>query len=258
MVIAAERIPRNVRPRRIVEVCARVRPFRNDTLRLLLATAEAGSRVQVTTSFLRLVVKPSNATRDTTFNVDVTSSGGTTVFNPGPPAAGTDFQVGGVFASRSLFRVNLDQQLPGCAASAQPCANVSIRDVRLNRVSLVFQSKAVPLGYDPIEPVPLELWLVREPTLGMRAPLVPSRVSPLGGAAQDTLSALASGASTAEVPFTLQAIEQVRVDSLQIDLALLGQRTAATSIGRTFGVARFEPTPTLRIVYTLPTRPSLP
>lgn len=235
---------------------ARVSPLRNDTLGVLLATAPAGTRVQLRATILRIDVKPSNATRDTTITVDVNPSAVNTLFTPAPPAAGADFQAGGVFASRSLFRVNLDQRLPGCAPSAQPCDSVSIRDVRLNRVSLLLQTKPTPLGFDPLAPVPLELWLVSEPALGFRAPLVPSRVT--GGPAQDSLATLARGAATAEIPFTAQAQSQINSDTLQIDLALLGQRTGNTSAARTFGVARFDPAPTLRVVYTLPIRATLP
>jgi hypothetical protein len=43
-----------------------------------------------------------------------------------------------------------------------------------------------------------------------------------------------------------------------VAFALLGEVTGATSTIRTFGLGRYEPTPRLRIVYTLPTRPSLP
>jgi hypothetical protein len=237
---------------------ARIRVLRPDSLPVLLASAEAGTRVQLASTVLRLSVKPSNAGRDTTLTVDVTPTRNTFVFTPQPPAAGGTFQAGGVLADRTLFKVNLDQPLPGCAPADQPCPTVSFRDVRLNRVSLLLRPLPVPLGYDPLRSVPLELWLVQEPGLGRRAPLVPSRVS--GGSALDSLQVFAAPAdSVVELPFTLQAALQTQSDSLQLAFALLGEVTGGTAASlRTFGLGRYEATPRLRIVYTLPTRPSLP
>ena len=63
-----------------------------------------------------------------------------------------------------------------------------------------------------------------------------------------------------ELPITLEAIlrTQTAGDSLNVGFALLGEVTGTNPPLRTFGLGRYEPTPRLRIVYTLPTRPSLP
>src|SRR4051794_14933390 len=61
---------------------ARLPKGRPDSLSVLLATAEAGTRVQLSTMVLRLSVKPSNAGRDTTLTVDVTPTHNTFVFTP--------------------------------------------------------------------------------------------------------------------------------------------------------------------------------
>jgi len=237
---------------------ARIRVLRPDSMPVLLATAQAGTRLQLSSTVLRLSVKPSNAGKDTTLTVDVSPTRNTFVFTPQPPAAGGTFQAGGILADRTLFEVNLDQQLPGCAPADQPCPTVSFRDVRLNRVSLLLRPLPVPLGFDPLRSVPLELFLVQEPELGRRAPLVPSRVS--GGSALDSLQVFAAPADTVvELPFTLQATLQTQSDSLRVAFALLGEVTGGTTASlRTFGLGRYESTPRLRIVYTLPTRPSLP
>ncbi|HVG44822.1 MAG TPA: hypothetical protein VM890_08830 [Longimicrobium sp.] len=236
---------------------ARLPKGRPDSLSVLLATAEAGSRVQLTSTVLRLLVKPSNAGKDTTLTVDVTPIRTTFVFTPQPPAAGGTFQAGGILADRTIFKVNLDQQLPGCAPADQPCPTVRLRDVRLNRVSLLLRPLPVPLGYDPLRSVPLELYLVQEPELGRRAPLVPSRIT--GGSALDSLQVFQALTDTVvELPITLQAVLQSQTDSLQVAFALLGEITGGSGSLRTFGLGRYEPTPRLRIVYTLPTRPSLP
>jgi hypothetical protein len=237
---------------------ARIRTLRPDSVPVLLATAQAGTRLQFASTLLRLTVKPSNAGKDTTLTVDVTPTRSTFVFTPQPPAAGGTFQAGGILADRTLFEVNLDQQLPGCAPAEQPCPTVSFRDVRLNRVSLLLKPLPVPLGFDPLRSVPLELWLVQEPELGRRAPLLPSRIS--GGSALDSLQVFHAPAATeVELPFTLQATLQTQSDSLRVAFALLGEVTGGTTTSlRTFGLGRYESTPRLRIVYTLPTRPSLP
>jgi hypothetical protein len=238
---------------------ARLRALRPDSVPLLLATAEAGTRLQLASTRLRLTLKPSNAGRDTTLTVDVSPTSNTFIFNPQPPSAGGTFQAGGILADRTLFKVNLDQQLPGCAPADQPCPTVSLREVRLNRVSLLLKPLPVPLGFDPLRSLPLELYLVQEPELGRRAPLVPSRITL--GSALDSLRVFQAPSDTVvELPITLQAVLQTQTagDSLKVSFALLGEVTGTGASLRTFGLGRYEPTPRLRIVYTLPTRPSLP
>jgi hypothetical protein len=237
---------------------ARLRALRPDSVPLLIATAQAGTRLQLSSTLLRLTVKPSNAGKDTTFNVDVTPTRNTFIFTPQPPSGAGFFQAGGVLADRTLFSVNLDQPLPGCAPEDQPCAPVRMKDVRLNRVSLLLKPLPVPLGFEPLGTLPLELWLVSEPELGRRAPLVPSRIT--GSSALDSLHVFqAPSDSVVELPITLQTALQVQSDSLQLSFALLGELSGGgTTTVRTFGLGRYEATPRLRVIYTLPTRPTLP
>jgi hypothetical protein len=234
--------------------------LRPDSVPVLLATAEAGSRLQLSRTLLRLSIKPSNAGKDTTITVDVTPVNNTFIFTPQPPAAGGTFQAGGILADRTLFEVDLDQPLPGCAPADQPCPTVTLRDVRLNRVSLLLRPLPVPLGFDALRSLPLELYLVNEPELGRRAPLVPSRIPPFGSVLDSTRVFQAVTDSVVELPFTLQAVLQAQTegDSLKASFALLGEVTGSGASLRTFGLGRYEATPRLRIVYTLPTRPSLP
>ena len=238
---------------------ARLRALRPDSVPVLLATAQAGTRLQLGSTLLRLSVKPSNAGKDTTITVDVAPTRNTFIFTPAPPGAAGNFQVGGVLADRTLFSVNLDQPLPGCAPADQPCSAVRLKDVELNRVSLLLRPLPVPLGFQALRSVPLELWLVREPELGRRAPLVPGRINLSSGSVLDSARVFAApGDSVVELPFTLQTVLQVQSDTLQLSFALLGEATGGSSTVRTFGLGRYEPTPRLRIIYTLPTRPSLP
>jgi len=182
---------------------ARLRTMRADSVPVLLATQQANTRLQLGSTVLRLTVKPSNAGKDTTITVDITPVDNTFIFNPQPPAAGGTFQAGGILADRTLFKVDLDQPLPGCAPADQPCPTVTLRDVELNRVSLLLRPLPVPLGFDPLRSLPLELYLVNEPELGRRAPLVPSSVT--GGPALDSLRVFqAPGDTVVELPITLQ------------------------------------------------------
>jgi hypothetical protein len=238
---------------------ARIPKTRPDTFPVLLQTAEAGTRLQIAGTVLRLTVKPSNATRDTTLTVDVKPFERTFVFTPPPPSAGTFWQAGGIFADRTIFSINFDQTLPGCAPADQPCPAVSIRDVQLNRVAIELRPRAVPLGYDALAPVPLEVWIVKEPELGARAPLVPGRET--NGPVLDSLRvSQLPGDTVVELPLTNQTALQVSQDSLTGTFALVGEATTSGSAftHRTFGLARFDPDPRLRIVYTLPVRPRLP
>lgn len=236
---------------------ARLRALRPDSVPLLIATAQANTRLQLGSTLLRLTVKPSNAGKDTTFSVDVAPTRNTFVFTPQPPAAAGFFQAGGVRADRTLFSVNLDQPLPGCAPADQPCAPVRMKDVRLNRVSLLLRPVPVPLGFEALRSLPLELWLVNEPELGRRAPLVPSRVT--NSSALDSLHVFQAPTDTVvELPITFQTALQVQSDSLRLSFALLGEVSGGSASVRTFGLGRYEPTPRLRVIYTLPTRPSLP
>lgn len=236
---------------------ARLRALRPDSMPVLLATSAAGTRLQLTSTVLRLTVKPSNAGKDTTFSVDVGPTRNTFVFTPQPPDAAGNFQAGGILADRTLFSVNLDQPLPGCAPADAPCPTVSLKDVELNRVSLLLRPLPVPNGFQALRSVPLALWLVREPELGRRAPLVTSRVT--GTSALDSITVFHAPAdSVVELPFTLQTALQVQSDTLQVNFALLGEVAGGAASLRTFGLGRYEPTPRLRIVYTLPIRPNLP
>ncbi|HYH83644.1 MAG TPA: hypothetical protein VEX86_27865 [Longimicrobium sp.] len=226
---------------------------------VLLATAQAGTRLQVSRTVLRLDLKPSNADRDTTITINVTPDVNFFVFTPEPALAPGSFTAGGVLAARTLFSLNFDQPLPGCAPPTT-CAAVRLKDVDLNRVSLLLRPQAPPAGFDPLQPLPLTLWTITEPELGRRAPLGHLAIDPLvPGTPASQFTTFSPGDTLVEVPLTLQALDAVARDTLQLDFALLGEAPpAGGSSGRTFGVARFDPQPRLRFVYTLHTRPELP
>ncbi|HEU4562823.1 MAG TPA: hypothetical protein VFS20_33645 [Longimicrobium sp.] len=226
---------------------------------LLLATAQAGTRLQLGTPVLRLDLKPSNADRDTTITINVLPSANFFVFNPQPALPATGLAAGGVLAARSLFGIDFDQPLPGCAPPAT-CPTVRLKDVELNRVSLLLKPLAPPAGFDPIRTVPLTLWTITEPELGSRAPLGHLALDPqVFGNPASQFVVYTPGDTLVELPMTLQVLDAVNRDTLQLNFALLGEAPpVGVNSPRTFGMTRFDALPRLRFVYTLQTRPELP
>ncbi|HEU0055019.1 MAG TPA: hypothetical protein VFQ39_17655, partial [Longimicrobium sp.] len=222
---------------------------------LLLASADPNTRVQVTGITLRTVGHPRNATRDTTIAVNVTSGPQTFIFTPAPPQPAGTMQAGGIYSARTIFDLNLDQPLPGCAPP-QACAAVRLSDVLLNRVSLLLRPVDVPDGFDPLTRLPITVRTVPEPGLGRRAPLGQSVVDVSSDATR--LVYLAKTDTVLDVPITAYAQRIANGDTVPTTFALLSEDVVATSAPPTFGVGVFAGTPRLRIVYTLPVRPRLP
>lgn len=222
----------------------------------LIRLGTAGSRLELRNAVLTARVRPSNAVRDTTLEVNIPVFA-TFIYTPEPPRSPGRLEAGGVRAARSIFSVDLDRTVPGCAAG-ETCAAVPLSEVLVNRVSLLFRPVASPAGFEPVGTVPLTLWTVSEPELGPRAPL--------GELVNDAFVATGPVATyqpgeddEVEVPFTAYANEALRADSLPTTFALLGEAPPVSgSPDRNFGVSVFESEPRLRIVYTLPIRPRLP
>jgi len=232
---------------------ARIRPA---SFPGVLLAVNTGARLQIASTVLRLRTRPSNAVRDTTIALDVNPSGQAFVFTPQPPTPAGSWLAGGVNAARTLFSVDLDQPLPGCAGPAA-CASVRLKDVQLNRVSLLLKPRPSPAGFDPLRPVTLTLWTVDEPELGRRAPLQQLAID-ADIAANSFINQLVSD-TVVELPITLLARQRAQNDSLQLSFALLGQTPPSSGTSfRAFGLSAFDALPRLRIVYTLPTRPQLP
>ena len=233
--------------------------LRSDSLNgALVRVNETDRRVQFRGVSLVLRVRPSNAVRDTTLEVSVPAEALTFVFTPQPPAgAPGTFQAGGIAASRTVFGVDLERTVPGCAPP-ESCAPVALSEVLLNRVSILLKPGASPAGFNPLGSIPFTLWTVPEPELGRRAPL--------GVQVNDALPSTGPlviaqpGDTLVEIPFTSYARAAVAADSLPTTFALLGEAPpqSAGASPRNFGVSVFDAAPRLRIVYTLPIRPRLP
>lgn len=217
----------------------------------VLVTVSGGpARLQLNSLALRATVRPASA-QDTTLALTSNTATRAFVFTPAPPAPNGLFQVGGPVGARSIVRITLPKQLPGCSsASPLPCTQqVPLKNVVLNQVSLIFVPVAVDDGFRPTETVHLQLRHVLEPALGRRAPLGPvvaSDTVPKGvfSTAKDT---------TVMLRLTDFAQRVAQTDSLTNTFALLN-----TIEGHEFGLARFLRQARLRIVYTLVPEPKLP
>ena len=220
---------------------------------LLLTIAQTETRLQVAAIRMVARVRPIAPVRDTTLTLTVPSGPQTFVFTPNPPQPAGTFQVGGLFSARTLFDLDLEREVPGCP-TGETCAPVALGDVELNRVSLLLRPLPTPAGYDLLERLPLTLRTVAEPELGFRAPLGPNILDPV----DDAQVVVQNRTDTVvEVPITFYARQVARGDTtLPTTLALLAE--SATGGVVTFGLGVYEPTPRLRIVYTLPVRPRLP
>ncbi|HYJ80983.1 MAG TPA: hypothetical protein VEW03_15330, partial [Longimicrobiaceae bacterium] len=223
---------------------------------VLVSAGETGRRVQLAGATLLARVRPSNATRDTTIDVTVIAST-ELIFTPAPPQPPGPLQAGGIYAARTVFRLDLDHALPGCPPP-QSCAPLTLRDVQLNQVALLLRPVPTPLGFDPLDDVPLTLWTVPEPGLGRRAPL--GRLVLDVFTQNGPVTIMTASDTVISLPLTGFATESVRSDSLPDTFALLGEAPplSAQAPPRTFGVAMFDPAARLRIVYTLPIQPRLP
>ncbi|HEX8246520.1 MAG TPA: hypothetical protein VF541_23650 [Longimicrobium sp.] len=236
---------------------ARIRP---GSFPGVLLAVNNGRRLQLSGSVLRLRTRPSNAVRDTTIALDVNASQATFVFTPQPPTPAGSWLAGGVNAARTLFEVDLDQPVPGCAPPAT-CAPLRLKDVNLNRVSLLLKPLPPPPGFDPLQPLTLTVWTVDEPELGRRAPLGHLALdgTVVNGQLVNQFVNQAPADTVVELPITLTTLDAIQRDTLQLSFALLGQTPPVSGFSsRSFGMVRYDPLPRLRVVYTLPTRPQLP
>ncbi|MBW3570808.1 MAG: hypothetical protein KY467_06865 [Gemmatimonadetes bacterium] len=217
---------------------------------VVLTVAETGARVEFSDVLVRIGVRPDSASPDTI--VRFTAGSGTervTVYTPEQPDAppGT-VGVGGIRSARTLLELNLDQRVPGCAAT-ETCADVPLSQVQLNQVAVLLRPAAVPRGFAALNRVPLALRLVVEPELG--------RVAPLGQTSLDRDVSFARGDTLLALPVTALTNSLIANDSLPRTFALVSELPGVDS-PPTFGVLFLDPDARLRIVYTLPARRPLP
>lgn len=220
-----------------------------------VTSATPNSRLQLGRLSVQLRIRPGGQP-DTVLTRAITTGPQTFVVSPPPPRQPGVLRVGGLTQARSVLRLNLDRQVPACPrpATTPNCGTVPLREVTVDRAELLFAPVPVPLGYRPTAPTQVLLRRLVEPELGRRAPL--GEVL-----ATDTASAnLFAGPTQRTLSLNItQALVRVVTDtsatvrSTPLPVALL----TASEIPN-FGYLWFAGAPRLRILYTLPQRPTLP
>lgn len=219
---------------------------RDDSPGLLVTSGSPGTRVQFTGLTLQATIRPS-ARADTTVTQTVFGGHQTFVFTPAPPTRPGILSVGGATGERSVLRLNLARSVPTCPPGSGSCPTVPLRQVTLNRATLLLDPVAVPGGFRPLGTAPVSIRRLLEPELGRRAPLG----EVLAGDTVPAASFLTpSGPVAFDVTSTVNAYSR---DAAGVTIALLGAPE-----GGSFGYAWFTDAPRLRLVYTLPLTPSLP
>lgn len=216
---------------------------------LLVRNAAAGSRLEFGGMNLRASIRPAGR-QDTTLTVTVGPEKRTYIVTPDTPTRRGVLEAAGPRGARPVLRLDLRQQVSTCAAGGGiGCGTVPLREVTLDRVSLLLDPLPVPDGYRPLGATFVQVRRILEPELG--------RLSPLGEVlTPDTISASrfeAAGAREISLGLTGPIAELVNADSSSLALALL-----ADPGDTDFGLLWFTSAPRLRIIYTVPPRPRLP
>jgi hypothetical protein len=217
---------------------------------LVITSETAGSRVTLSRVVLQTRVRPA-AHPDTTIAITVGGGPQTFIFTPEAQNVANTLRVGGVTGDRAVIGIDLLQQVPGCEnpATTPNCPMVALRDVTINRASLLLSPIRTPGGLRPLVSPSFRIRRVVEPELG--------RFAPLGQTLFADTVPVARFASSGSAPITIDLTGPLSLFTAtqveQLTIALLTEPE-----GSNFGYLYFTDRPRLRIVYTLPLRPSFP
>ena len=223
----------------------------------IVTSDRAGSRLKISSlSFVGDAV-PAGA-QDTTVEVSSSEGARQFVFNPPQDEVPDALESGGFRGDRSILVIDLDQEVEACPEGGGACTVLPLRNVTLNRAQFVLEPMYVP-GHRPLADPTLQFRLVSEPDLG--------RFAPLGSViANDTIDAGAFAPGTDR---------EYVIDMTATLLQRLGDQRRAVAEGRPIvselsfailtshavpdlGLLRFQRSPRLRVLYTLPLNPGLP
>lgn len=241
-----------------VDSLAVARMAADDFPGLLVTAAETGVRLELGRNpTLRTAIRPASKP-DTAIERTIPIAAQRFVFTPDAPSGSVAWNVGGIGASRLLFRVRIPETVP-CRSGMAACpasGGIPLGEVSLNRASLVLEPEAVPSGFRPLRPITVALFDVGTPPVGPAGDTL-FALTPLGRevartAVADTLF-VSGDTRTVELAITNRVRALDEATSRTLTFALLA---APGSTG--FGVARFGAAPRLRLVYTLPIAPELP
>lgn len=223
---------------------------------LLVESTTANSRMEFTDAELRITINPSNDVRDTTLVITraVELDDFAFIYTPEPPDPAGFVQSGTVLSARTLFSMDLPDSVDVCVPA---CTRMAIKDLALNRVSLLLDPVPAGGGYRLLDSASVAMRAVTEPELGRLAPLGDPFTAGFGGrGAIPSIVNYAVTDTVVEIPFTIHAARLLSGDTIPSDFAILGATTGLAQ--PPFALQLFEPEPRLRIVFTLPERPRLP
>lgn len=215
---------------------------------LLVRSSEVNSRVELSGLSLESVARRAGRP-DSVFTL--TRGTQTFIFTPEVPTLPGVLRTGGPAAARTVLRLGLDRRVSTCRppATAPGCREVPLREVTLDRVSLLLDPVPVPLGFRPVRRAVLQVRRVLEPELG--------RLAPLGEVlAEDTVPAAAfaaPGSAPVAIELTGAVRELIAAEAAEVTLALIGNPNNAD-----FGLLWFDRPPRLRLLYTVPPTLRLP
>jgi hypothetical protein len=218
----------------------------------LVVTSETeGSRVQLSRLVLQTSVRPA-ANADTTIALTFTGGPQTTIYTPTAASVPGAFRFGGITGDRAVIGLNLAQQVRACAdpATTPNCPLIPLRDVTINQASLVLTPVAAPGGLRSLQAVPARVRRVLEPELGRQAPLG-ELLSIADTATARRLGAPDGGSVAFDLTAAISTFNAQGMERLTI--AVLNEPEGAA-----FGYVYFTDRPRLRIVYTVPLRPTFP
>lgn len=232
----------------------------------LIDAQGAPRRVRISNAALRTQVRL-QANPDSTVTRTFTPEAFRFVFTPDQPFPAQAWIAGGPASARTLFRLEIPDRLPTCANPQQAdCGTIPLSkatigsgSLTINSASLLLNPVAVPGGFGPVGPTPVALRSVVERELGRQAPLGPvvqDRVATAQGTFFSEV-AVSPTDTVVAVPVTQLVRSLAASDSTGVSLALLGGRANALGLAE-FGATWFDPSPKLRIIYTVSSRSALP
>ncbi|HET8654979.1 MAG TPA: hypothetical protein VFL93_05660 [Longimicrobiaceae bacterium] len=221
-----------------------------------VTAATAGSRLIIRTLRLIASVHPASAP-DTVVPLAPSSGKQTFIVNAPPPTPPGVLRVGGITQARSVLQLDLSRPVPACAhpETTPDCPSIPLSDVTLDRALLLFTPVPVTSGYRPVSTATLSLRRLAEPELGRLAPLA----GVLAQADASPALFLAGNDSSFRLDVTSAISSAVQKDSTSISTALLiPPLQPGVPQVPDVGYFWFDTTPRLRLIYTLPLRPTLP
>lgn len=224
----------------------------------LLTTDRPGTRVKLSGLTLVVDARPA-ADVDTIIEVRTMEAVQQFLYTAPPERTDEVLVSGGLEGDRSMFTIDLDQDVEACPEDGGACQIVPLRNVTLNRAQLILHPVEVPLGHRPIATPTVQLRAVAEPELG--------RYAPLGSIiATDTITPSAFAPGT-DREFALDisntvlqrlALQRAAIrDGEEIDMRITFALLTTYQVPD-LGLLHFRRSPRMRVIYTLPLDPSLP